>query len=245
MTNVDRVAAPLDFIVSDTPDEETNVVRRAQARDLQAFEWLYRLHVPRVYAICLRMTANVRRAEELTQKAFLTAWEKLPLFRGESAFSSWLHRVVVNTVLADLRAEHRRTERVFGTPDPAIFETPASSPPPAYGSIWSRPSPISAAGSRGVRAARCRRLAARGNRPRTRRPQARRAQLHRAKLCRRHSNELLRVHPGLDDCVGGNHATSARAIEHLRGCRTAARRSIARCRSSAEAAAGDFALTGL
>lgn len=128
MTNVERVAAPLDFIVSDTPDEEFNVVRRAQARDMQAFESLYRLHLPRVYAICLRMTANVRRAEDLTQKAFLTVWEKLPLFRGESAFSSWLHRVAVNTVLADLRAEHRRTERVFGTADPAVFEIASDTP---------------------------------------------------------------------------------------------------------------------
>jgi RNA polymerase sigma-70 factor (ECF subfamily) len=74
------------------------------------------------------MTANVSRAEELTQKAFLTVWQKLPLFRGESAFTSWLHRVAVNTVLADLRAEHRRTQRVFGTDDPAALETPGRAP---------------------------------------------------------------------------------------------------------------------
>jgi len=128
MTNVERVAAPLDFIVSDTPDEEFNVVRRAQARDMQAFECLYRVHLPRVYAICLRMTANASRAEDLAQKAFLTVWEKLPLFRCESAFSSWLHRVAVNTVLADLRAEHRRHERVFGTADPSVFETASDAP---------------------------------------------------------------------------------------------------------------------
>ena len=129
MTYVDRVAAPIDFVVSETHDEEAQVVRRAQARDMPAFERLYRAHVGRVHAICLRMTANVTRAEELTQKAFLTVWEKLPLFRGESAFSSWLHRVAVNTVLADLRAENRRTRRVFGTDDPAMFETPAPCPP--------------------------------------------------------------------------------------------------------------------
>jgi RNA polymerase sigma-70 factor (ECF subfamily) len=128
MTNVDRVAAPLDFLVMDSAPEEAQVVRRAQERDLQAFEWLYRLHVPRIYAVCLRMTTNVRRAEELTQKAFVTAWEKLPLFRGESAFSSWLHRVAVNTVLADMRAEQRRTARVFGTEDPAAFESPPRAP---------------------------------------------------------------------------------------------------------------------
>lgn len=129
MTYVDRVAAPLAFVVTETLDEEADVIRRAQDRDMRAFERLYRAHVPRVYAVCLRMTANVTRAEELTQKTFLTVWEKLPLFRGESAFTSWLHRVAVNTVLGDLRAEHRRTQRVFTTEDPAVFET-ASNPPP-------------------------------------------------------------------------------------------------------------------
>src|SRR4051812_4103504 len=129
MTHVDRIAVPLTFVVTDVRDDEFDLVRRAKSRDLQAFERLYRAHVSRVHAICLRMTANFSRAEELTQKAFLTVWEKLPLFRGESAFSSWLHRVAVNTVLADLRAEHRRTQRVFGTDDPAIFETPPNAPP--------------------------------------------------------------------------------------------------------------------
>jgi RNA polymerase sigma-70 factor, ECF subfamily len=131
MTYVDRIDAPLAFVVTDTPDDERLTVRRAQARDMAAFERLYRLHVGRVHAICLRMTANLTRAEELTQKAFLTAWEKLPSFRGESAFSSWLHRIAVNSVLADLRAEHRRTQRVFGTDDPASYET--CSRPPAAG----------------------------------------------------------------------------------------------------------------
>jgi len=126
MTYVDRVAAPLSFVVTEAPDDESDIVRRAQKRDLGAFERLYRTHVSRVHAICLRMTANVVRAEELTQKAFLTVWEKLPLFRGESAFTSWLHRVAVNTVLADIRAENRRTQRVFGTDDPAAFERPSN-----------------------------------------------------------------------------------------------------------------------
>src|SRR3954465_5104214 len=113
MTYVDRVAAPLAFVVTETgrPAEGADLVRRAQERDVAAFERLYRAHVPRVYAICLRMTANATRAEELTQNAFVTVWQKLPVFRGDSAFSSWLHRVAVNTVLADLRAEHRRAKR--------------------------------------------------------------------------------------------------------------------------------------
>ena len=130
MTYVDRVDAPLAFVVTAMPDNETETIRQAQARDMRAFEQLYRAHVGRVHAVCLRMTANLTRAEELTQKAFLTVWEKLPSFRGESAFSSWLHRIAVNCVLADLRAEHRRTQRVFGTEDPARLET-AATPPPA------------------------------------------------------------------------------------------------------------------
>ncbi len=131
MTYVDRVAAPLALLVtpSAAEDHESAVVRRAQARDLRAFERLYHTHVGRVHAICLRMTANLTRAEELTQKTFVLVWEKLPLFRGDSAFASWLHRVAVNTVLAELRAEHRRTERVFATEDPLAFETPPASPP--------------------------------------------------------------------------------------------------------------------
>ena len=102
---------------------------------MSGFDDLYRKHYRRVYSICLRMTANATRAEELTQKAFLTVWQKLPFFRGESAFTSWLHRVAVNTVLADLRAENRRTRRVFGTDDPAAFETaPAPRSTPATSS---------------------------------------------------------------------------------------------------------------
>jgi len=130
MTYVDGLAASLALAVTETRDEEIDVVRRAQARDMQAFEELYRANVGRVHAICLRMTANASRAEDLTQKAFVTVWQKLPLFRGESAFTSWLHRVAVNTVLAELRSEFRRTQRVFATENPAAFETAQHTVPP-------------------------------------------------------------------------------------------------------------------
>jgi RNA polymerase sigma-70 factor (ECF subfamily) len=129
MTHVEQSAAPPAFVVNETRDEEPELVRRAQARDPEAFEHLYRTHVRRVYAVCLRMVADVRHAEELTQKAFLKVWEKLPLFRGQSAFSTWLHRLAVNTVLADLRADLRRSRRVFSTDDPSAFETAAASTP--------------------------------------------------------------------------------------------------------------------
>lgn len=89
----------------------SNGVRRAQAGDESAFEALYREHVGRVYAICLRMSGDARRAEELTQDAFVRAWERLGSFRGESAFSSWLYRIAVNVVLGTRRAEGRRAHR--------------------------------------------------------------------------------------------------------------------------------------
>ena len=129
MTHVDAIPLALFVTPPTAEDHDAIVVRRAQARDLHAFERLYHAHVGRVHAICLRMTANATRAEELTQKTFVLVWEKLPRFRGESAFSSWLYRVAVNTVLADLRAEHRRNERVFVTGNPVAFEPPPTPPP--------------------------------------------------------------------------------------------------------------------
>jgi RNA polymerase sigma-70 factor (ECF subfamily) len=75
------------------------------------------------------MTSNATRAEELTQKAFVTIWQKLAMFRGDSAFTTWLHRVAVNTVLAEMRADQRRSERVFATEDPTVFESPPHAAP--------------------------------------------------------------------------------------------------------------------
>src|SRR4029077_1214143 len=82
---------------------DSEVVRRARSGDVRAFEKLYRSHCKRVYAICLRMVGNPTDAEDLTQEAFLLLFRKLHTFRGESAFSTWLHRLVVNTVLMHLR----------------------------------------------------------------------------------------------------------------------------------------------
>ena len=73
----------------------TDAMRRAQAGDDSAFEQLYREHVGRVYALCLRMSADAVAARELTQDVFVRAWERLDSFRGESAFASWLHRLAV------------------------------------------------------------------------------------------------------------------------------------------------------
>ena len=90
-------------------DNVTALVRRAVAGDMQAFERLYRDHVGRVHGAILRLVGMDRaRAEELTQEAFVRAWQKLSSFRGDSAFSTWLYRLGVNTALMDLRG--RRDE---------------------------------------------------------------------------------------------------------------------------------------
>lgn len=83
--------------------DDSEVIRRAREGDAKIFESLYKSHCRRVYGLCLRMVRNTAEAEDLTQEAFLLLFRKLHTFRGESAFTSWLHRLVVNTVLMHLR----------------------------------------------------------------------------------------------------------------------------------------------
>jgi RNA polymerase sigma-70 factor (ECF subfamily) len=82
---------------------ETQLIARAQQGDEEAFAALFETHKRRVYSLCLRMTGNTAEAEDLTQEAFLQLFRKISTFRGESAFSTWLHRLVVNVVLMHLR----------------------------------------------------------------------------------------------------------------------------------------------
>jgi RNA polymerase sigma-70 factor (ECF subfamily) len=82
---------------------EAEALERAKQGDAEAFEALYHQHKRRVYSLCLRMTANTAAAEDLTQEAFLQLFRKIGTFRGESAFSTWLHRMAVNVVLMQLR----------------------------------------------------------------------------------------------------------------------------------------------
>ena len=82
---------------------EAEAIRLAQQGDAAAFERLYQLHNRRVYSLCLRMVSNTAEAEDLTQEAFLQLFRKIATFRGESAFSTWLHRLAVNVVLMKLR----------------------------------------------------------------------------------------------------------------------------------------------
>ncbi len=82
---------------------EQEAIHAAQAGDAHAFETLYALHKRRVYSLCLRMVSNIAEAEDLTQEAFLQLYRKISTFRGDSAFSTWLHRLTVNVVLMHLR----------------------------------------------------------------------------------------------------------------------------------------------
>jgi RNA polymerase sigma-70 factor (ECF subfamily) len=109
------------------------LLRRAFDGDPDAFEAVYRAHVGRVHAVCLRMTGDRRRAEELTQDVFVRAWERLASFRGESSLASWLHRMAVNVVLEDARSERRRHARVESREDPAAAERPGSGGEPETG----------------------------------------------------------------------------------------------------------------
>jgi len=88
---------------------EAEAIDRARQGDAESFEALYALHKRRVYSLCLRMTGNTAEAEDLTQEAFLQLYRKIATFRGESAFSTWLHRLAVNVVLMHLRKKNLAT----------------------------------------------------------------------------------------------------------------------------------------
>jgi RNA polymerase sigma-70 factor (ECF subfamily) len=82
---------------------DLELVKRAQEGDSDAFAALFHAHKGRVYSICLRMTNNTAQAEDLTQDAFLQVFRKLDTFKGNSALSTWLYRIAVNTVLMHFR----------------------------------------------------------------------------------------------------------------------------------------------
>jgi len=111
---------------------DAELIARAQRGEESAFEALYHAHKRRVYHLCFRMIGNTAEAEELTQEAFLRVFRKIHMFRGDSAFSTWLHRLSVNVVLMRLRKkrvteisfesgddnqESERPPRDFGAPD--------------------------------------------------------------------------------------------------------------------------------
>ncbi len=90
-----------------------NDVAAAAAGDRKAFAKLYRAHIDKVYSLCARMLGDAAQAEEVTQDVFVRAWEKLPQFRSESAFGTWLHRVAVNVVLSHRKRVGIRERRTI------------------------------------------------------------------------------------------------------------------------------------
>lgn len=105
--------------------DERALVEAAVAGSSRAFEQLYRLHVGKVYGLCLRMTANPATAEDCTQEAFVQAWRNLGRFQARSRFATWLHRIAVNAVLA----QGRRRSEVLGKEAPlddSIADSPAN-----------------------------------------------------------------------------------------------------------------------
>jgi len=124
--NNDKTNKPVSSPLGNLTEEEC--IERTLNGDMAAFEMLYRMHVERVYAICFRLTASRDLAERLTQDVFIQTWEKLSSFRGEAAFTTWLHRLAVNTVLQDLRKEKRRKERFIETEEMETIATTSSAP---------------------------------------------------------------------------------------------------------------------
>lgn len=101
-------ALPADTASPAVEPEDHHLARAAASGDAHAFERLYRLNVDRIHGLCLRLcNGDSARAEQATQDAFVRAWEKLGSFRGESRFSTWMHRLTVNVVLG----EHRLLRR--------------------------------------------------------------------------------------------------------------------------------------
>jgi RNA polymerase sigma-70 factor (ECF subfamily) len=99
-------------------------VRAAQAGDLAAFGRIYREHVGRVYALCVRLSADRVFAEQLTQDTFVRAWERMSTYRGESTFAAWLRRLAVNVVMSERRTASRRARRVTTVDDETLARAP-------------------------------------------------------------------------------------------------------------------------
>ncbi|GAB3390041.1 RNA polymerase sigma factor [Lysobacter fragariae] len=110
----------------DTPptgaDDDHTLVGAASRGEVAAFEALYRRHAGRVHGVISRLVGGKgSRAEDLTQDAFVRAWQALPAFRFESAFGTWLHRLAVNTALMDLRSRKSRPQDE-GDGDDEVFD---------------------------------------------------------------------------------------------------------------------------
>ena len=116
-------------VYSASDNSDAAILSRAQAGDHVAFAQLYATHKRRVYSLCLRMLSNVAEAEDLTQESFLQLHRKIATFRGDSAFSTWLHRLTINVVLMHLR---RKGLNLISL-DEALDPSPDSGPMRSFG----------------------------------------------------------------------------------------------------------------
>jgi RNA polymerase sigma-70 factor (ECF subfamily) len=117
---------------------EAALVARACSGEVAAFEQLYQRAGGRIFALCLRMSGDRARAAELTHEAFVRAWERLAQYRGESAFTTWMHRLAVNLVLERLRSDRRREARVTLVDDEATDHAVQAAFDPAASDILDR-----------------------------------------------------------------------------------------------------------
>jgi RNA polymerase sigma-70 factor (ECF subfamily) len=117
-TCISSKVAPSSSPIARYKLNEAEAIRRAQRGDQLMFEHLYRLHSRRVYALCLRIAGNMTEAEDLTQEVFLLLLRQIHTFRGDSAFSTWLHRLTVNLVLMHLRRKSLPVVSIEANPDP-------------------------------------------------------------------------------------------------------------------------------
>ena len=106
---------------------DPELLSRAQAGDHQAFAQVYSLHKRRIYSLCLRMVGNAAEAEDLTQEAFLQLHRKIATFRGDSAFSTWLHRLAINVVLMQLRKKGLSLISLDEAMEPTADDSPSRS----------------------------------------------------------------------------------------------------------------------
>lgn len=113
------------------PSEE-QLVRAAQRGDVGSFETLYRRHVGRIHALCLRLAGGRAAAEDLTQEVFVRAWRKLGQFRGEAAFGTWLYRLALNLAISERRSHADARHEVL-TDDPVACEPRPHAPVPELG----------------------------------------------------------------------------------------------------------------
>lgn len=121
-------AVSLNLIVKN-PDEDFKLVEQAIGGSNEAFKELFMKNVTRVHSLCLRISADVQVAEDLTQEVFIKAWEKLNTFKFDSKFSSWLHSIAVNQFLMHIRSDKRNTEKVSEY-NKEVFQSSADSKHP-------------------------------------------------------------------------------------------------------------------